>query len=286
MRNGKNVFQSEAGEGKLSKEDMVYYMTGKKFSSERHVYIEQSPIPALKLNSLTLDGAFENIDFSLYKGEVLGVTGLLGCGNGELVETLFGIRKATGGSVEVAGKNVGIFESVDDALNNKIAYVPEDRLTEGLHLDQSIEDNAIARIVRNYTGHCGLLKMKALRKKQKESLGSMNVAGMVPTNPVNSLSGGNQQKIVLIKWLASNPDILILNSPTVGVDVGAKSDIHKIIRDLAREQGMAVLVVSSDMYEVMQICNRVLIMKDGKISQEIDIKDTSMDELEELVAAD
>lgn len=217
---------------------------------------------------------------------VLGVTGLLGCGNGELVETLFGIRKATGGSVEVAGKNVGIFESVDDALNNKIAYVPEDRLTEGLHLDQSIEDNAIARIVRNYTGHCGLLKMKALRKKQKESLGSMNVAGMVPTNPVNSLSGGNQQKIVLIKWLASNPDILILNSPTVGVDVGAKSDIHKIIRDLAREQGVAVLVVSSDMYEVMQICNRVLIMKDGKISQEIDIKDTSMDELEELVAAD
>lgn len=286
MRNGKNVFQSEAGEGKLSKEDMVYYMTGKKFSSERHVYIEQSPIPALKLNSLTLDGTFENINFSLYKGEVLGVTGLLGCGNGELVETLFGIRKATGGSVEVAGKNVGIFESVDDALNNKIAYVPEDRLTEGLHLDQSIEDNAIARIVRNYTGHCGLLKMKALRKKQKESLGSMNVAGMVPTNPVNSLSGGNQQKIVLIKWLASNPDILILNSPTVGVDVGAKSDIHKIIRDLAREQGVAVLVVSSDMYEVMQICNRVLIMKDGKISQEIDIKDTSMDELEELVAAD
>lgn len=164
--------------------------------------------------------------------------------------------------------------------------MPEDRLTEGLHLDQSIEDNAIARIVRNYTGHCGLLKMKALRKKQKESLGSMNVAGMVPTNPVNSLSGGNQQKIVLIKWLASNPDILILNSPTVGVDVGAKSDIHKIIRDLAREQGVAVLVVSSDMYEVMQICNRVLIMKDGKISQEIDIKDTSMDELEELVAAD
>ena len=108
----------------------------------------------------------------------------------------------------------------------------------------------------------------------------------MPENPANSLSGGNQQKIVLIKWLASNPDILILNSPTVGVDVGAKSDIHKIIRDLAREKGVAVLVVSSDMYEIMQICNRVLLMKEGKISQEIDIKDTSMDELEELAAAD
>lgn len=286
MRNGKNVFQSEVGEGKLSKEDMVYYMTGKKFTSETHVYVEQSPIPALKLNDLTLDGAFENINFSLYKGEVLGITGLLGCGNAELVETLFGIKKATGGSIEIAGKNVGIFGCVDDALNSKIAYVPEDRLTEGLHLNQSIADNAIARILRNYTGHMGLLKMKELRKKQKESLSSMSVAGMVPENPANSLSGGNQQKIVLIKWLASNPDILILNSPTVGVDVGAKSDIHKIIRDLAREKGVAVLVVSSDMYEIMQICNRVLLMKEGKISQEIDIKDTSMDELEELAAAD
>ena len=231
-------------------------------------------------------GAFENINFSLYKGEVLGITGLLGCGNAELVETLFGIKKATGGSIEIAGKNVGIFGCVDDALNSKIAYVPEDRLTEGLHLNQSIADNAIARILRNYTGHMGLLKMKELRKKQKESLSSMSVAGMVPENPANSLSGGNQQKIVLIKWLASNPDILILNSPTVGVDVGAKSDIHKIIRDLAREKGVAVLVVSSDMYEIMQICNRVLLMKEGKISQEIDIKDTSMDELEELAAAD
>lgn len=104
MRNGKNVFQSEVGEGKLSKEDMVYYMTGKKFTSETHVYVEQSPIPALKLNDLTLDGAFENINFSLYKGEVLGITGLLGCGNAELVETLFGIKKATGGSIEIAGK--------------------------------------------------------------------------------------------------------------------------------------------------------------------------------------
>lgn len=286
MRNGKNVLQSEAGDGKISKEDMVYYMTGEKFTSETHMYTEQCLIPALKLNNLTLNGVFENINFSLYKGEILGITGLLGCGNAELVETLFGIQKATSGSVEIEGKNVGIFGCVDDAINSNIAYVPEDRLTEGLHLNQSIADNAIARIVRNYTGRLGFLRIKELRKKQKESLKSMSVAGMVPENPANSLSGGNQQKIVLIKWLASNPDILILNNPTVGVDVGAKSDIHKIIRNLAREKGVAVLVVSSDMYEIMQICNRVLFMKEGKISQEIDIKDTSMDELEELAAAD
>lgn len=286
MRNGKNVFQSEAGEGKMPREDMVYYMTGKKFTSESHVYVKRDSVPALKLNALTLDGAFEDIDLSLYKGEVLGITGLLGCGRTELAETLFGLRRATGGSIEISGKNVGIFQKVDDALENKIAYVPEDRLTEGLFLDQSIADNAIARIVRNYTGKCGLLGIKALRKKQREVLGSMEVAGMVPQNPASSLSGGNQQKIVLMKWLASDPDILILNCPTVGVDVGAKSDIHKIIRDLAREKGVAVIVVSNDMYEIMQTCNRVLIMKEGRISRELDIRDTTMDELELLAAED
>ncbi len=121
-------------------------------------------------------------------------------------------------------------------LNSKIAYVPEDRLNRRTSLNPSIADNAIARIFEKLYRPYGLLKMKELRKKQKESLSSMSVAGMVPENPANSLSGGNQQKIVLIKWLASNPDILILNSPTVGVDVGAKSDIHKIIRDIARKK--------------------------------------------------
>lgn len=188
MRNGKNVFQSEKGDGKMPREDMVRYMTGKKFTSETHVYVKRDSVPALKLNALTLDGAFEDISLSLYKGEVLGITGLLGCGRTELAETLFGLRQATGGNIDVSGKNTGVFRRVDDALKNNIAYVPEDRLTEGLYLEQSIADNVIARIVRNYAGKCGLLRMKALKKKQREVLSSMNVAGMVPKNPASSLS--------------------------------------------------------------------------------------------------
>lgn len=286
MRNGKNVYQSNIGDGKLSKEEMVYYMTGKKFASEMHTYKPVDKTPALKLNHLSLDGYFKDVDFSLYRGEVLGITGLLGCGRSELAETLFGLKTATAGSIEVAGKDVGVFKCVNDALENKIAYVPEDRLTEGLNLNQSIADNAIARIVRNYANKAGILNKKALKKKQEESLSSMSVKGMVPGNPANSLSGGNQQKIVLIKWLASDPDILLLNCPTVGVDVGAKSDIHRIIRGLASDKGVAVIVVSDDIYEIMQTCNRVLVMKDGQISDEIQVKDTTMDALEELVAAD
>lgn len=286
MRNGKRVYQSNVGDGKLSKEDMVYYMTGKKFDNETHVYEEIDPVPAMKLNGLGLDGVFQNIDFSLYKGEVLGITGLLGCGRGELAETLFGLRTATSGNIEIAGKNVGVFKNVDDALKNKIAYVPEDRLTEGLHLDQSIADNSIARIVRDFANKFGVLDMKGLREKQKEGLGSMSVSGMIPENPVKSLSGGNQQKIVLIKWLASNPDILILNCPTVGVDIGAKSDIHRIIRNLAKEKGVAVIVVSDDTYEIMQTCNRILVMRDGMLSGELQVNEVTMDILEAMVAAD
>jgi len=284
MRNGQNVYQSNKGDAPLSNEDMIYYMTGRKFSSVTHEYKENDPVPALKLNKLSLEGAFYDIDISLYKGEVLGITGLLGCGRSELALSLFGLLPAESGSIEVMGKKVELFKCPDDAIAQSIAYIPEDRLTEGLDLKQPIASNAICRIIRDNLDKFGLLNLKVLKDKQEKALGLMDVRGMVPGNPASSLSGGNQQKIVLIKWLASNPKIIILNCPTVGVDVGAKSDIHKMIRDLAKEQGVAVIVISNDSYELMQTCNRVLIMKNGMITQEVDIKDTSMDDLEERIA--
>ena len=193
---------------------------------------------------------------------------------------MFGLITPTKGSIEISGKNVGIFRNVEEAIRYKIAYVPEDRLTEGLHLDQSIADNIIARIIRDYTNKAGIVNVKRLKKKQYESMNLMEVTGMIPGNPANSLSGGNQQKIVLMKWLASEPDILILNCPTVGVDVGAKSDIHNIIKDLAIEKGIGVIVVSNDNYELMQTCNRVLVMKEGCVVEELFIKDQTLDEFE------
>ena len=286
MRNGEDVYCSNKGDSKLTKEEMVFYMTGKKFDSQTYHYEQTDAQPVLELKELTMEPTFRNISLKLHQGEILGITGLLGCGRSELAEALFGLRIATGGQIEINGKDVGIFKNVDDALRCGIAYVPEDRLTEGLHLAQSIADNSISRIVRNYANCFGVLRIKALRSKQTEGLNSMSVAGMVPQNPANSLSGGNQQKIVLIKWLASNPDILILNCPTVGVDVGAKNDIHRIVRDLARDKGVGVIIISNDMYEIMQTCNRVLLMKNGMIDQEIQTSEATMDALEELAAAD
>lgn len=283
MRNGKCVFQSEANDEKISREDMVYYMTGKKFSNETFTYRQISEIPALKTKKLSLKGNFHDINLTLYKGEVLGITGLLGCGMSELAMSLFGLKPATGGSIEIGGKNIGVFHDVEEALNYHIAYVPEDRLTEGLHLKQSIADNSIARIVRDYANKFGIINRRELLKKQKEGLNSMSVAGMIPDNPASSLSGGNQQKIVLIKWLSSNPDILILNCPTVGVDIGAKSDIHGIIRKLAREQGVGVILISNDNYELKQTCNRVLVMNGGKIVKEMNMENTTLDEFEAVL---
>jgi len=285
MRNGKNVYDSQKGDKPLSKEDIIYYMTGKSFTNVIYDFKDTGTIPLMQVHHYTMAGAFEDINFSLRKGEILGITGLLGCGRGELAESLFGLRSADSGSISINGKDVGIFRKVDDALAYNIAYVPEDRLTEGLHLDQSIVDNSISRIIGSFANKLGLLNLKMLSAQKKKGLSSMSVAGMKPENPVKSLSGGNQQKIVLIKWLASNPDILILNCPTVGVDVGAKSDIHSIVRNLASEKGVGVIVISDDIYEIMQLCNRVLVMKDGRISMETDIKDTSMEQLESSLAS-
>ncbi len=286
MRNGKNVYDGRTSDRKLTKEEIIYYMTGKKFSSETYNYEDSGATPLMEVRDYTLSGAYQNINFVLRPGEILGITGLLGCGRSELAESLFGIRSAESGSIVIGGKDVGIFKSVEDALKYDIAYVPEDRLTEGLHLEQSIEDNSIARLIGQFANKFGLLNKKALNVQKVKGLSSMSIGGLVPENPAKSLSGGNQQKIVLIKWLSANPRILILNCPTVGVDVAAKSDIHAIVRNLATEKQIGVIMISDDIYEIMQVCNRVLVMRDGKIEIETDVKDTTMECIEASLASD
>jgi simple sugar transport system ATP-binding protein len=281
MRNGQNVYESK-GE-RPSKEELIYYMTGKKLSEERFHYVKADDKPLMEVKNYSLKGSFEDINFSLYKGEVLGIAGLLGCGKNELAKALFGITPATSGEVIIDGESIGLIKNVQQALKYDIGYVPEDRLTEGLHMEQTIADNAVSRVIRSLIGKFGLLDKKKVGDQKKESLSMIHIAGMKPSNPVKSLSGGNQQKVVIVKWLAANPRILILNSPTVGVDVGAKSEIHKIVKDLARN-GMGVIVISDDIPEVIQICNRVLIMKDGVIAGESLIEDTTTEKLEAQIA--
>jgi simple sugar transport system ATP-binding protein len=281
MRNGKSVYNSRGD--KISKEEMVYYMTGKKFSEERYSYIQADNNPLLKVKNYSLKNKFSDISFSLYRGEILGLTGLLGCGRNEVAKSLFGLIPATNGSVEINNEDIGIIKNVGHALKYNIGYVPEDRLTEGLHMEQSIADNGISRIIGSLVDKNGLLNMKKVQEKKKEILSLIYIPQLKPNNPARSLSGGNQQKVVLAKWLAAQPKIFILNSPTVGVDVGSKTEIHNIVKKLA-SKGVGIILISDDIPELMALCNRVLIMNEGHIINEKIIMDTSMEELSELIA--
>lgn len=286
MRNGKNVLDIQTDDKMPDKEQLIFHMTGKHLGKDEYNFVpdRRNSIPLMEIKGYSRAGAFRNIRFSLYSGEVLGITGLLGCGRGELAEALFGAQPAEEGEVYINGTKCGVISSIQQALSYGIAYVPEDRLTEGLHLDQSIADNSISRIIGDFSNWFGVLKKRELAKKREEGFQVIPITGFHPNKPVKSLSGGNQQKVVLIKWLAANPRILILNCPTVGVDVGAKSDIHRIIRELAEKKGVGVIVISDDIYEIKQICSRVYIMKNGSFAEEFRTSEKTAENIEQLLA--
>lgn len=221
----------------------------------------------MEVKNLTLDGYYRDISFQLRGGEILGITGLLDSGRTELALSMFGLKPATSGQILRNGREVSI-RKPQDAMEQKIGFVPEDRLSEGLFLTQSIADNiVISEIDKIKTKH-GLFDLKARQEIVNKWVKELAIATPNPDNNANTLSGGNQQRIVLAKWLACNPEVLILNGPTVGVDIGSKHDIHAILQKLARESGMGVIIISDDLPEVLQNCSRVLILKDGKIAHE------------------
>ena len=267
LRNGKNAAQGNIREFDRAK--LIYYMTGRELEESRYQYVPAAPQPQslLKVQHLGRRGNFANIDFELFPGEILGVTGLLGSGRTALASALFGLKPADTGTIAVAGRPVTI-RSVQDAIRCGIGYVPEDRLTEGLFLEQSIGRNIIISIVKALANRLGVLKAEAVEREITHSIDYLRIKTASPHLPVKTLSGGNQQRVVLAKWLATKGKILILNGPTVGVDVGSKSDIHKTLQDLARQQ-MGILMISDDIPELLQSCQRILLMHKGRIVAEL-----------------
>lgn len=266
MRNGKNVYGGPTAD--LTAKDFTKYMTGRDLEADNFVPKNVSKEPILKVENLSLKNKYEDVSFELHKGEILGVTGLLGSGRTELALSLFGLEKPDGGKIILNGAETRISSPVQ-AQKLRIGYVPEDRLTEGLCMDQPIADNITLASLKRLSGALGSLKHQAILDdaqiwKEKFSIATDDVRKNAAT-----LSGGNQQKIVLSKWLSNDLDILILNGPTVGVDVGAKQDIHHLVHELANE-GLAVIIISDDLSEVVVNCSRVIIMRDGRISGQLD----------------
>ncbi len=278
LRNGENVVSGETSE--LDDKKFAHYMTGREFDEESFAAEADPGEAALEVRDLALENGFSDISFTLRKGEILGVTGLLGSGRSELAECLMGYRPADSGTIILEGKPTPI-RSVVEAVRHGIACVPEDRLTEALFLIQSIHDNIAVSRWDALSSFPGFIKQNEVDAEVAEWIGALNIATKDPFRAVQTLSGGNQQKVVLARWLANDLKVLILNGPTVGVDIGAKYDIHKIIRKLAG-RGLAVLLVSDDLPEVMATCNRVLVMRDGRLTEEVDIAVSDSQQLAKL----
>ena len=265
MRNGKNVFSGPTAE--LTKKDFTYYMTGRELEDDYFVPTNISKEPVLKVDQLTWKGKFHDVSFDLRKGEILGITGLLGSGRTELALSLFGLGRVNSGAITLNGHPVKITSPIQ-AQKLRIGYVPEDRLTEGLCLRQPIADNIMLSSLKQLTRLLGTIRHEELFAKANEWVDKFSIATDDAHKHASTLSGGNQQKIVLSKWLNNDLDVLILNGPTVGVDIGAKQDIHALVHELAN-QGLAVIIISDDLAEVVVNCNRVIVMKDGRLVGEM-----------------
>ena len=265
LRSGRKVITCPKEE--LDRASFARHMTGRDFDEApyRTGYIDADPV--LEVREATVAGAFENASLSVRPGEILGITGLLGSGRTELALSLFGMLPLDSGTVSVAGKGVTL-RGVRDAIKAGIAYVPEDRLTEGLFLSRSIGDNITISEMDAFTHYLGFIDKEAIRAEEKRWVERLGILTTDPDNAVNTLSGGNQQKVVLAKWLATNPSVLILNGPTVGVDIGSKFTIHSILRELAA-QGMAIIIISDDIAEVLTNCSTIAIMRAGHLSEPI-----------------
>lgn len=267
LRNGEVVADGLMGD--YSAKEISKAMTGQDVSTTRIApKREFVSSQVLEVKNLESTHTFSDISFSVGKGEILGITGLLGSGRTELAEAIFGKYPVDSGQISINGKVIEL-NSPTAALEAGIGYVPPDRLTQGLFLEQSILRNLVAVGIDRYRSGWGILSPKKLSNVGGKWIEDLRIKTKNPLNPVTSLSGGNQQRVVLAKWLSMQPQLMILNGPTVGVDVGSKREILEIIKERALE-GMSFLLVSDDIPELIQICHRVLVIKNGRVSNEFD----------------
>jgi simple sugar transport system ATP-binding protein len=251
-------------------------MTGRELSQSGYDHSPVSEKAVLQVENLSQKHSFSNICFKLYPHEIVGITGLLGSGRTELALALFGANPFDSGKIYMNDKPV---KNVDirEAMANGIAYVPEDRLGLGIFADQSIERNIVITVLKSFVNRI-FIKNKKAGKFAEQWQKSLNITAPSLQSPIINLSGGNQQKCLLARWLATRAKLIIFNSPTVGVDIGSKMDIHKKIKELGK-QGKAILIISDDLPELLTTCNRILIMHKGRIVDAFDVKDIDEDQL-------
>ncbi|MGC8787554.1 MAG: sugar ABC transporter ATP-binding protein, partial [Anaerolineae bacterium] len=261
LRDGTYVGTIERTEA--NEEKLVHMMVGRAVDLYKD-YGLRAPEPevTLRVRRLTREGVFSNVSFELYKGEILGFAGLVGSGRTDVAQALFGLQPITSGEIELLGKPY-IPREPRDAISRGLAYVPEDRKTVGLFLEMTLTDNIIAPQLDRFT-RMGLLDDREARRTTEHYIEQVGIVARGPRQRALTLSGGNQQKLLLAMWLASKPRVLIVDEPTRGIDVGAKVEIHDMLRRLA-DEGMSIMLISSELPEILTMSDRVAVMREGKL---------------------
>ncbi|MFD1861739.1 sugar ABC transporter ATP-binding protein [Planococcus chinensis] len=264
LRDGEYVGEKRISE--TSFEEIVQMMVGRELGERFPVRSSVIGDVKLSVKGLTRKDCFEDVSFDLRKGEVLAIAGLMGAGRTEVAQSLFGYKKADAGTVQVDGRLVKI-DSPKAAKELGIGYVTEDRKSEGLIVDFTVEENVSMTNFSSISKN-GLISRDKERSLYDRMVKRLGIRTSGPTQTAKSLSGGNQQKVVIAKWLGIEPELLILDEPTRGVDVGAKKEIYSIINELA-SRGVAILMISSELPEVIGMADRVLVMHEGKLTADL-----------------
>ena len=240
-------------------------MTGKQIAYDTYnAEFDSDSVKLLEVKHFSKKRQFFDINLKLYKGEILGIIGLVGSGRTELVSTIFGLQQPDSGEIFIEEQPVRI-SNVNDAIKLGIGLVPENRLSEGLFNTKSIKNNINITTLDKHINKVGLLSASKLDSNSSYWVEMLKIKTPDQNNPASSLSGGNQQRIVLAKWMSNNSKILILDGPTIGIDIGAKAEIHQIIRQAVKEKAIGVIMVTDEIGEVLQNASRILVMHEGKI---------------------
>lgn len=283
LRNGELVGEYKVKE--LPRVQLVAKMMGKDFDDladikSAHERLKEF-VPVVEAKGLGHQGTIKPFDFTVNKGEVVGLSGLLGSGRSELVRTIYGADKADSGTLKVKGKEVKIKAPID-AMKLGMAYLPEDRKKDGIIADLSVRENIIIALQAK-RGMFRPMSRKEMEEAADKYIDMLQIKTASRETPIKSLSGGNQQKVIIGRWLLTDPDYLILDEPTRGIDIGTKTEIQKLVLDLA-DQGMAVTFISSEVEEMLRTCSRMAILRDGKKVGELSGDELSQEGIMKAIA--
>ena len=276
MRDGQFIATVDYDAVKIS--DLIAMMVGRDLGN---IYPRREPLaqrkPVLEVSGLTRNGVLNNIDFTLYQGEILGFAGLMGAGRTELARAIFGADPIDGGTLKLNG-NVTVIKDIPDAIKQGISYLTEDRKKEGLALGLSVERNIMLGNYPEYSDRYGNVDSKRCQKTSEEQVKALRIKTPHLAQAALNLSGGNQQKIIIARWVCKDTDILIFDEPTRGIDVGAKLEIYELMNRLVAK-GKSIIMISSELPEVLGMCDRILVMRNGRITGELASDDATQEKI-------